>query len=79
MKPIGLATFIAGMFVLGISLLWFPDLLAIFTTLMPVGTPTWLTGFLTVIPYATLSIILIAYVIKLGKRGQSDTQYKDEK
>lgn len=78
MRGIGLASFIACIFVLGISLLWFPDLVTIISALMPVGTPTWLTNFLSFLPFLTLSIILVSLVIKLSKRGKSDTQYKDE-
>lgn len=70
MKPISLATFLGAVFMLGTTLLWFPDLLALISPLMPVGTPTWLTDFLTFLPFLTLSIILIALVIKLSKRGK---------
>jgi hypothetical protein len=70
MKPISLATFLGAIFMLGTSLLWFPDLLQLISPLMPVGTPAWLTDFLTFLPFLTLSIILIALVIKLTKRGK---------
>jgi membrane protein implicated in regulation of membrane protease activity len=70
MKPISLAAFLAAIFMLGTTLLWFPDLLELITPLMPVGTPVWLTDFLTFLPFLTLSIILIALVIKLSKRGR---------
>lgn len=73
MKPISLITFLSAIFVLGISLLWFPDLLVIVSALMPVGTPTYITKFLTFLPYLTLSIILVALVIKLVKRGRTKT------
>jgi membrane protein implicated in regulation of membrane protease activity len=77
MKPISLATFLVGMFMLGISLLWFPDILGFISPLMPVGTPTWLTNFLSFLPFLTLSIILIALVIKLTKRGANKTFDKE--
>lgn len=70
MKPISLATFLGAIFMLGTTLLWFPDLLALITPIMPVGTPVWLLDFLTFLPFLTLSIILIALVIKLSKRGR---------
>jgi membrane protein implicated in regulation of membrane protease activity len=70
MKPISLATFLGAVFMLGTTLLWFPNLLAIISALMPVGTPVYLTDFLTFLPFLTLSIILIALVIKLAKRGK---------
>jgi membrane protein implicated in regulation of membrane protease activity len=70
MKPISLATFLGAIFMLGTSLLWFPDLLQLIAPLMPVGTPAYLTDFLAFLPFLTLSIILIALVIKLSKRGK---------
>jgi membrane protein implicated in regulation of membrane protease activity len=70
MKPISLATFLGAIFMLGTTLLWFPDLLQIISALMPVGTPAWLTDFLTFLPFLTLSIILVALVIKMTKRGK---------
>ena len=70
MKPISLATFLGAVFMLGTSLLWFPDLLKAITPLMPVDTPVWLTDFLTFLPFLTLSIILVALVIKMTKRGR---------
>jgi membrane protein implicated in regulation of membrane protease activity len=70
MKPISLATFLGAVFMLGTSLLWFPDLVQLIAPLMPVGTPTWLTNFLTFLPFLTLSIILVALVIKMTKRGK---------
>jgi hypothetical protein len=73
MKPISLATFIGAMFMLGISLLWFPDLVSLISPIMPVGTPAWLTDFLAILPFGTLSIILIAICIKLFKRGNPKT------
>jgi membrane protein implicated in regulation of membrane protease activity len=78
MKPIGVVTFLGAIFMLGISTLWFPDLLSMISVLMPVGTPDWLTKFLAFLPYLALSIMLIALVVKLSKRGKSDTQYRDE-
>jgi membrane protein implicated in regulation of membrane protease activity len=70
MKPISLATFLGAVFMLGTTLLWFPDVLQIIAALMPAGTPDWLNDFLTILPFLTLSIILIALVIKLTKRGK---------
>ena len=70
MKPISLATFLGAIFMLGTTLLWFPDLLNQITPLMPVGTPAWLTDFLAFLPFLTLSIILVALVIKMTKRGR---------
>ena len=70
MKPISLATFLAAMLMLGVSLLWFPDIVQLLSALMPVGTPTWLTDFLVFLPFLTLSIILVAQVIRLSKRGR---------
>jgi membrane protein implicated in regulation of membrane protease activity len=70
MKPISLATFLGAVFMLGTSLLWFPDLLQLIAPIMPVGTPAWLTNFLTFLPFLTLSIILVALVIKMTKRGR---------
>ena len=70
MKPISLATFIGAIFMLGTSLLWFPSLLALISPLMPVGTPAYLTDFLTFLPFLTLSLILIFLCIKLFKRGK---------
>ncbi len=78
MKPISLITFLSGIFVLGISLLWFPDLVALITPLMPVGTPTYITKFLSFLPFLTLSIILISLSIKLFKRGQPKTFDREE-
>ena len=70
MKPISLATFLGAIFMLGTSLLWFPKLLNLISPLMPVGTPAWLTDFLAFLPFLTLSIILVALVIKMTKRGR---------
>jgi len=70
MKPISLATFLGAVFMLGTTLLWYPDLLQIISALMPVGTPAYLTNFLTFLPFLSLSIILIALVIKMTKRGK---------
>ncbi len=70
LRPISLATFIASIFVLGLTLLWFPNMVAVLTPLMPVGTPYWLTDFLVFLPWIMFSIILIALVIKLAKRGK---------
>ena len=78
MKPISLATFLGAIFMLGTSLLWFPTLLSKISPLMPVGTPVWLTDFLTFLPFLTLSIILIALVIKMTKRGRPNTFDKEE-
>lgn len=70
MKPISLATFLAAMLMLGVSLLWFPDIAQLLSALMPAGTPDWLTDFLVFLPFLTLSIILVAQVIRLSKRGR---------
>lgn len=70
MKPISLATFLAAMLMLGVSLLWFPDITQLLSALMPAGTPDWLTDFLVFLPFLTLSIILVAQVIRLSKRGR---------
>ncbi len=70
MKPISVATFLASIFVLGISLLWFPTVCGIFNTLMPVGTPDWLTTSLAILPYVALSMILLMLCIKVAKRGR---------
>jgi membrane protein implicated in regulation of membrane protease activity len=70
MKPISLATFLGAIFMLGTSLLWFPDLVQSISPLMPVGTPDWLTDFLAFLPFLALSIILVALVIKMTKRGK---------
>ena len=72
MKPISLATFLAGIFMLGVSLLWFPNLLSLISPLMPVGTPIWLTDFLAFLPYGFASVCLITLVIKLSKRGHRE-------
>ena len=72
MKPISLATFLAGIFMLGVSLLWFPNLLNLISPLMPVGTPIWLTDFLAFLPYGFASVCLITLVIKLSKRGHRE-------
>ena len=58
------------MLVLGTTLLWFPDMYNIIAPLMPVGTPDWLTDFITFLPFLALSIILLCLVIKLAKRGK---------
>jgi biotin transporter BioY len=78
MKPISLATFLGAIFMLGISLLWFPNLLNLISPLMPAGTPTWLTDFLTFLPFLVPSIILIILVIKLSKRGKPKTFDQEE-
>jgi len=72
MKPISLAAFLPAMLVLGITLLWFPNLCTICSNLMPIGTPPYLIDFLVFLPFLTLSIILIALVIKLSKRGRPE-------
>jgi hypothetical protein len=77
MKPISLATFLGAVFMLGTTLLWFPDMVQLTSALMPVGTPAWLTDFLSALPFLALSIILIALVIKLSKRGRPKT-FDDE-
>lgn len=77
MRPISLATFIASIFVLGISLLWFPDVCAIVIALMPVATPAWLTNGLALLPYTALSLILIMLCWKVTRRGRSK-QFGDE-
>jgi membrane protein implicated in regulation of membrane protease activity len=77
MKPISLGVFLVVMLLLGVSLLWFPNLVSLLTNLMPVGTPTWLKDFLAFLPYGTLSIMLIAYVIKLSKRGKRDDFHEE--
>jgi membrane protein implicated in regulation of membrane protease activity len=68
MKPMSLAAFFASMLVLGISLLWFPDLVAIAGAWFPVGTPTFIIDFVAFIPWGALSIILIMTVVRLLKR-----------
>lgn len=70
MKAISLATFLASIFVLGISLLWFPDIMDIVSNWFPVGTPAWLLDFIAMLPYLALSIILIILCVKLFKRGK---------
>ena len=72
MKPISLATFLAGVFMLGVSLLWFPNIVSVISPLMPVGTPIWLTDFLAFLPYGFTSVCLITLVIKLSKRGHRE-------
>ena len=71
MKPISLATFLAAMLMLGVSLLWFPDICAIINALMPVGTPGYISEFLVFLPFLTLTIILIIQVIRMSKRGRT--------
>lgn len=78
MKPISLITFLSGLFVLGISMVWFPDMVTIVAALMPVGTPTYLTNFLSFLPFGALSIMLIAISIKLFKRGSTKTFDREE-
>ena len=70
MKPISLATFLGAIFMLGTTLLWFPDVVQLLSALMPVGTPAYLTDFLAFLPFLALSIILVALVIKMSKRGR---------
>lgn len=55
---------------LGVSLLWFPDICAIINDLMPVGTPDYIAEFLVFLPFLTLTIILVIQVIRLSKRGR---------
>ena len=71
MKPISLATFLAAMLMLGVSLLWFPDICAIINALMPAGTPDYISEFLVFLPFLTLTIILIIQVIRMSKRGRT--------
>ena len=71
MKPISLATLLAAMLMLGVSLLWFPDICAIINALMPVGTPDYISEFLVFLPFLTLTIILIIQVIRMSKRGRT--------
>ena len=70
MKPISLATFLGAMLMLGVSLLWFPDIVAAITPIMPAATPDWLTDFLVFLPFIALSIILVIQVIRMSKRGK---------
>jgi len=70
MKPISLATFIGSMFMLLVSLYWFPDVLSIITAVMPVATPAYMLNFLAFLPYMFVGIILVTLLIKLGKRGK---------
>lgn len=69
MKPISLATFIGGMLILGISLIWFPDIVNIIAALMPVGTPDYFADFLAILPYILYGVALVALTKKLAKRG----------
>lgn len=69
MKPISIASLIASLFVLGISLLWYPDICDIITTLMPVGTPDYISKFLAILPYASVAIMIIILIKRLSKRG----------
>lgn len=67
MKPISVATFIASIFILGISLLWFPDICEIITDLMPVATPSWLNNGLALLPYVALSMFLLMLCWKVTR------------
>lgn len=78
MRAISLITFLAGLFGLGISLIWFPDMVDIVSALMPAGTPTYITNFLSFLPYGALSIMLIAWSLKLFKRGNPKTFDREE-
>jgi membrane protein implicated in regulation of membrane protease activity len=77
MRPISVATFIAAIFVLGISLLWFPDICEIITDLMPVATPAWLNNGLALLPYVALSMFLLMLCWKVTRRGKPKF-YEDE-
>lgn len=78
MKPISVATMIASLLFLGISMLWFPDMLEPLIDLMPVGTPAWLTDILPIMPFAVIGILLLILVLKFSKRGQTKF-YEDDK
>jgi len=71
MKAISLATFLGAMLMLGVSLLWFPDICAIINALMPVGTPDYISEFLVFLPFLALTIILVIQVIRMTKRGRT--------
>jgi hypothetical protein len=73
MKPISIATFIASIFMLGVSLYWFPDICDIINDLMPVATPAWLLNGLAVLPYLALSMILLMLCWKVTRRGRAKT------
>lgn len=63
---------------LGVSILWFPDICAIITDLMPVGTPDYISEFLVFLPFLTLTIILLIQVIRMTKRGKTKTFEGDD-
>jgi len=73
MKAISIGTFLASMLMLGVSILWFPDICAIINDLMPVGTPDYISEFLVFLPFLTLTIILLIQVIRMTKRGKTKT------
>lgn len=70
MKPIGLATFLVAMLMLGTSLLWFPKMYDICEAILPAATPTWLMDAMAFLPFLVLSILLLIMVIRLTKRGR---------
>lgn len=70
MKPIGIATFLVAMLMLGTTLLWFPDMYDICEALIPVGSPAWLIDAMAFLPFLVLSILLLIMVIRLTKRGR---------
>jgi membrane protein implicated in regulation of membrane protease activity len=70
MKPVGLATFLVSMLMLGTTLLWFPDMYDICEALLPVGTPVWLSDAMAFLPFLVLSLLLLIMVIRLTKRGR---------
>lgn len=72
MKTGSLAWFGVGVFVLGLSLLWFPDIIEIIANLMPVGTPAYISDFLLFLPWGILTIILIMYVYRLVRRRKRE-------
>lgn len=55
---------------LGISLMWFPDIWDIVSAVMPAASPDWLIDLITFLPYLILTTILIILVVGLSKKGK---------
>lgn len=79
MKPMSLAGYLSAMLVLGISLLWFPDMVAIAGAWFPVGTPTYLIDFVAAIPWIALSAILILVTVKFLRRGSINNKNNEDR
>ena len=77
MKPISLIAFLGVMLMLGTSLLWFPDIVALLQPLLvSAGAPDWLLDYVKILPFLVLSILLIVFVIKLSKRGKREDMHE---